>query len=88
VVPSIFMSPVTRPKGLPPMGLSSSSRNLASAPTHQVDVTSRKHAQFLERHAPYHVRRLPSRGVRLATHPYRTLWPLWAHALFLLGIAQ
>jgi hypothetical protein len=24
--------------------------------------------------------------VLLATHPYRTLWPLWADALFLLGI--
>ena len=24
--------------------------------------------------------------VMLATHPYRTLWPLWADALFLLGI--
>ena len=25
-------------------------------------------------------------GVLLATHPYRTLWQLWADALFLLGI--
>ncbi|WP_437651507.1 hypothetical protein [Sorangium sp. So ce362] len=31
-------------------------------------------------------RRLPSGGVVLATHPYRTLWPLWADALFALGL--
>ncbi|WP_234023099.1 hypothetical protein [Sorangium cellulosum] len=58
----------------------------AGAPRYEVDVTSRKHVQFIERHAPYHVRRLASGGVVLATHPYRTLWPLWADALFLLGI--
>ncbi|WP_437327141.1 hypothetical protein [Sorangium sp. So ce381] len=57
-------------------------------PMYEVDVTSRKHVQFIERHAPYHVRRLPSGGVVLATHPYRTLWPLWADALFLLGITS
>ena len=56
------------------------------APTHEVDVTTRKHVQFIERHAPYHVRRLPKGGVLLATHPYRTLWQLYADALFLLGI--
>lgn len=44
------------------------------------------HAQFLKHHAPTHVRRLPNGGVLLATHPYRTLWPLWADALLLLGI--
>lgn len=58
------------------------------APTYEVDVTSRKHVQFIERHGPYHVRRLPSGGLVLATHPYRTLWPLWADALFLLGITS
>ncbi len=42
--------------------------------------------EFLEAHAPYHVRRLPNGGVMLATHPYRYLWPLWADALALLGI--
>ncbi|WP_437779171.1 hypothetical protein [Sorangium sp. So ce1097] len=56
------------------------------APTYQADVASRKHVQFIKRHAPFHVRRLPSGGVVLATHPYRTLWPLWADALFILGI--
>ena len=56
------------------------------APTHEVDVTTRKHVQFIERHAPYHVRRLPNGGVLLATHPYRALWQLYADALFLLGI--
>ena len=54
--------------------------------THEVDVTTRKHVQFIERHAPYHVRRLPNGGVLLATHPYRALWQLYADALFLLGI--
>jgi hypothetical protein len=56
------------------------------APTYKVHVNSRRHLQFLQRHAPYHVRRLPNGGVLLATHPYRTLWQLYADALFLLGI--
>jgi hypothetical protein len=56
------------------------------APVVEVDVTSNKHRLFIERHAPYHVRRLPNGGVLLATHPYRTLWQLWADALDLLGI--
>ncbi|NUQ78543.1 MAG: hypothetical protein HUU21_33865 [Polyangiaceae bacterium] len=54
----------------------------------EVDVTSKKHRHFIEQHAPYHVRRLPNGGVMLATHPYRTLWPLWADALDLLGIRK
>ncbi|MEO5726565.1 MAG: hypothetical protein ABI134_01450 [Byssovorax sp.] len=58
----------------------------AGMPTYKVDLTTRKHVQFIERHAPYHVRRLPNGGVLLATHPYRTLWQLYADALFLLGI--
>jgi hypothetical protein len=56
------------------------------APTYEADLTTRKHVRFLQQHAPYHVRRLPSGGVLLATHPVRTLWPLWADALCLLGI--
>jgi hypothetical protein len=52
----------------------------------QIDFTTRKHVRFLEEHAPFRVRRLPSGGVVLATHPYRTLWPLWADALFVLGL--
>ncbi|KYF61811.1 hypothetical protein [Sorangium cellulosum] len=56
------------------------------AATYQADVASRKHVQFIKRHAPFHVRRLPSGGAVLTTHPYRTLWPLWADALFVLGI--
>jgi hypothetical protein len=56
------------------------------APTYEVNVSTGKHTRFIERHAPYHVRRLPNGGVLLATHPYRTLWPLWADALYLLGI--
>ncbi|WP_437644863.1 hypothetical protein [Sorangium sp. So ce362] len=55
-------------------------------PAFWVDVTTREHTRFLEEHAPFHVRRLPSGGVVLATHPYRTLWPLWADAIFVLGL--
>jgi hypothetical protein len=55
-------------------------------PCDEVWVNSRGHVRFIERHAPYHVRRLPNGGVLLATHPYRTLWQLWADALLLLGI--
>lgn len=54
--------------------------------TVEVNVTKGHVVQFLQHHAPYHVRRLPNGGVLLATHPYRTLWPLWADALLLLGI--
>lgn len=57
-------------------------------PCYEVDVSTGKHLRFIERHAPYHVRRLPSGGVVLATHPYRTLWPLWADALVLLDITS
>jgi hypothetical protein len=55
-------------------------------PTLEVNVSTGKHHRFIERCAPYHVRRLPNGGVLLATHPYRTLWQLWADALLLLGI--
>ncbi|WP_437876186.1 hypothetical protein [Sorangium sp. So ce513] len=55
-------------------------------PAWRADITTRGHVRFLEEHAPFHVRRLPSGGVVLATHPYRTLWPLWADALFVLGL--
>ena len=58
----------------------------AGAPSEQVRVTSDEHTHWIERHAPYHVRRLANGGVMLATHPYRVLWPLWADALSLLGI--
>ncbi|WP_437993575.1 hypothetical protein [Sorangium sp. So ce145] len=55
-------------------------------PAFWVDVTTREHTRFLEEHAPFHVCRLPSGGVVLATHPYRTLWPLWTDAIFVLGL--
>jgi hypothetical protein len=55
-------------------------------PVCEVDVATRRHVRFLEHHAPFHIRRLQSGGVLLATHPYRTLWPLWEDALHLLGI--
>lgn len=73
-------------RAVEPCALETIEATKAGAPTHKVDVTTRKHVQFLQRHAPYHVRRLPGGGVLLATHPYRTLWPLYADALFLLGI--
>ncbi|NUQ79852.1 MAG: hypothetical protein HUU21_40635, partial [Polyangiaceae bacterium] len=58
------------------------------APTLEVNVDTGHHRRFIEQHAPYHVRRLPNGGVMLATHPYRTLWRLWADALDLLGIRK
>jgi hypothetical protein len=58
------------------------------APMQEVMVLTGKHTRVIQHHAPYHVRRLPNGGVLLATHPYRTLWPLWADALFLLGITS
>ncbi|KYF60525.1 hypothetical protein [Sorangium cellulosum] len=51
----------------------------------RVELTG-DHVYFLVDHARFNVRRLPSGGVVLATHPYRTLWPLWADALCLLGM--
>ncbi len=57
----------------------------AGGPTYEVLHTV-EHRRLIEQHAPYHVRRLPKGGVLLATHPFRTLWPLWADALRLLGI--
>jgi hypothetical protein len=56
------------------------------APCYEVDVSTGKHLRFIERHSTYHVRRLANGGVLLATHPHRTLWSLWADALFLLGL--
>lgn len=60
----------------------------AGAPSEEVDVSTDDHTRWIEQHAPYHVRRLPSGGVMLATHPYRALWPLWAEALALLDIRK
>ncbi|WP_438039080.1 hypothetical protein [Sorangium sp. So ce128] len=55
------------------------------SPLSQVEITI-AHFEFLVHHARFYVRRLPSGGVVLATHPYRTLWPLWSDALFALGL--
>ncbi|WP_437675169.1 hypothetical protein [Sorangium sp. So ce131] len=57
-------------------------------PSYEVTVATGRHVRFIERHSPYHVRRLPNGGLLLATHPFRTLWPLWADALFLLGMTS
>lgn len=51
-----------------------------------VNVSTGKHVRFIQHHAPCDVTRLPHGGVMLSTHPYRTLWQLWADALLLLGI--
>ncbi|MDI3290779.1 hypothetical protein [Polyangium sp. 15x6] len=51
-----------------------------------IKVDTYAHRCFMERHAPYHVRRLETGGVMIATHCYRHLWPLWSEALRLLGI--
>jgi hypothetical protein len=69
-----------------PLALENLALKEQGAPVIEVDVTGKKHRHFIEQHAPYHVRRLPIGGVLLATHPYRTLWQLWADALDLLGI--
>jgi hypothetical protein len=57
-------------------------------PAWHVDLTTKTHVRFLEEHAAYRVQRLPDGGVVLATHPYRSLWPLWADALFALGLTS
>ena len=73
-------------RAIEPIALETIEATRAGVPTQRVDRTTRKHVRFLQLHAPYHVRRLPGGGVLLATHPYRTLWQLYADALFLLGI--
>ncbi|WP_437752717.1 hypothetical protein [Sorangium sp. So ce1389] len=55
-------------------------------PSYEVNVATGRHVRFIERHSPYYVRRLPNGGLLLATHPFRTLWPLWSDALFVLGL--
>ncbi|KYF60522.1 hypothetical protein [Sorangium cellulosum] len=65
-------------------------RRLAEAgdgpPTWPVDIDTYRHFRFLKKHPPFLVRRLASGGVVLATHPYCSLWPLWAGALDALGL--
>jgi hypothetical protein len=55
-------------------------------PVWPVDLSTYRHLLFLKRHPPFLVRRLPNGGVMLATHPYCSLWPLWADALTALGL--
>ncbi|AUX48133.1 hypothetical protein SOCE26_096630 [Sorangium cellulosum] len=55
-------------------------------PTWPVCTSTYGHIHFVKKHPPFHVRRLPSGGVVLATHPYCSLWPLWANALCALGL--
>jgi hypothetical protein len=44
------------------------------------------HIRFIQNHSPAFVERLENGALILYAHPYRTLWPLWASALELLGI--
>jgi hypothetical protein len=45
-----------------------------------------EHIDFIEAHTPAYVKRLDNGATVLLAHPDRTLWPLWADALRLLGI--
>jgi hypothetical protein len=69
-----------------PTALAALEATKEGAPAYEIDVSTGRHMRWIERHAPFHVRRLPNGGVMLATHPYRILWPLWADALHLLDI--
>ncbi|MRG91988.1 hypothetical protein [Polyangium spumosum] len=51
-----------------------------------VPSSSDDHDRFIEEHSPVFVRHLDNGAVVLLAHPYRTLWPLWADTLNLLGI--
>ncbi|MDI1451923.1 hypothetical protein [Polyangium sp. 6x1] len=51
-----------------------------------VPSDSDDHDRFIKEHTPSYVERLDKGGLVLLAHPYRTLWPLWADALALLGI--
>ncbi|MGK3998724.1 hypothetical protein [Sorangium sp. So ce1024] len=73
-------------RAIEPIALETIQAAKEGAPTEDVIVNTGVHTRFIERHAPFHVRRLASGGVLLATHPYRTLWPLWSDALFALGL--
>jgi hypothetical protein len=44
------------------------------------------HIRFIQDHSPASVEHLDNGALVLIAHPYRTLWPLWANALALLGI--
>jgi hypothetical protein len=73
-------------RSIEPLALEMIEAKKQGAPTIEVNVSTGHHVRFIEQHAPYHVHHLPNGGVLLATHPYRTLWQLWADALLLLGI--
>lgn len=62
--------------------------NKEGEPAEFVQIDHLEQRNFLEAHAPFHVRRLPNGGIMLATHPCRYLWPLWARALDLLAIRK
>ncbi|MBK9262854.1 MAG: hypothetical protein IPM54_24005 [Polyangiaceae bacterium] len=45
-----------------------------------------EHIHFIEEYTPAYVRHLDNKALVLHAHPDRTIWPLWADALALLGI--
>ena len=61
---------------------------LQNAPDDQKEMTpvTEEHIRFIEDCTPAYVRHLDNGGLVLHAHPDRTLWPLWADALRLLGI--
>jgi hypothetical protein len=63
-------------------------RGIEHAPADDIEWShmGHKHISFLKNHTPTVVKRLDNGGVMLVAHPFRTLWPLWAKALDLLGI--
>ncbi len=49
-------------------------------------LVNEEHIQFIEECSPAYVQHLENGAIILYAHPDRTIWPLWASALDLLGI--
>jgi hypothetical protein len=49
-------------------------------------LVTEEHIQLIEECSPAYVHHLENNALILHAHPDRTLWPLWASALDLLGI--
>ncbi len=62
-------------------------QDLVNAPNEKEAVlVNEDHIQFIEECSPAYVKHLDNNALILYAHPDRTLWPLWASALDLLGI--
>jgi hypothetical protein len=61
---------------------------LVETPESDKEMTpvTEEHIHFIEEYSPAYVRHLANKALVLHAHPDRTLWPLWASALDLLGI--